>query len=171
MKKIALSSILFWFLFSVSGIIQAGTYIVGVENLDFLPFESSPHGEYSGYFKELLEKFGAASGNTFIFKPMPVKRLINDQFMNTIDFKIPDNKFWASVFKNLLKKGHKVVYSNPVTIFTEGILLLPANKGTAHPAVAKMTKVRGFTPFPFKRSIAEGSVNFRDAPSTGAVIK
>lgn len=141
----------------------SGSFTVGVEATDYLPIYKGDAGGYTGYARELLDAFAAKSGHTFSYKPMPVARLF-DEFavQKSLDFKFPDNAYWGGD----AKKGVRVVYSKGLIAVTEGLMVLPANKGKA--SVAKIATIRGFTPYSYldqinAKKITVSEVNTPDA--------
>lgn len=161
--------ILFAFmLMTISGSVVSGqNYTVGTENLKYLPFSTTANGKATGYFKDLLDAFGKTKGYTFTLAPMPVKRLMNSLITDKIDFKIPDNPIWASS----LKTGKNITYSDPVTVYVDGILVPPGKKGGGYENLKTMVTVRGFTPFIFLGDISKGTINLQETSDLGAVIK
>ncbi|OUS26282.1 hypothetical protein A9Q99_18810 [Gammaproteobacteria bacterium 45_16_T64] len=155
----------------VLSLITTGAYsqtdfVVGTENLKYLPFTTTDKGKATGYFKDILDKFGETKGYTFTLSPMPVKRLMNSLITDKIDFKIPDNPIWASS----LKTGKNIAYSDPTTVYLDGILVLPANKGRGYEKLSSMVTVRGFTPFIFLDDISKGSIKLQETTDLKAVI-
>ena len=141
----------------------AGSYTVGVEATDYLPISKGDAGSYSGYAREVLDAFASKYGHSFTYKPMPVARLF-DEFavQKSLDFKFPDNAYWGGDSK----KGVTVVYSKGLVSVTEGLMVLPENKGKT--SVSKIVTIRGFTPYPYldqisAKKIAVSEVNAADA--------
>lgn len=142
----------------------SGNFTIGVEAHDYMPISKGEGGAYSGYARELLDAFAAKYGHTFTYKPLPVSRLF-DEFavQKSVDFKFPDNAYWAAD----AKKGITITYSKGLVLVTEGLLVLPANKGKLT-SVTKIATLRGFTPFPYldqinSKKIAVTEVNAADA--------
>jgi polar amino acid transport system substrate-binding protein len=146
-KPSKLISIAFVFLSQAS---WAGNFTVGVEATDYLPLYKGDTGNYTGYSRELLDAFAAKYGHTFTYKPFPIARLF-DEFTvaKSIDFKFPDNPYWAANSK----KGLKISYSQGLAAVTEGLLVSPSKRGQPAAAVTKIAAVRGFTPFPYLDAI------------------
>ena len=147
--------------------VNAQNYTIGTENLDYLPFLITDRGKSTGYFKDLLDEFGKTRGDKFTLAPMPVKRLMNSLITDKIDFKIPDNPIWASS----LKTGKNIVYSTPVTVYKDGILVAPNHKGRGYEKLSSMVTVRGFTPFIFLDDIAKGSIKLQETSDLKAVLQ
>ena len=143
----------------------ARSFTVGVESQNYLPISNGEDGNYTGYAREVLDTFAAKHGHTFIYKPMPVARLL-DEFIvqKSIDFKFPDNPQWRMD----IKKGTTVTYSNGIISVTEGAMVTPANLGKP---ITKLVTVRGFTPFPYLSLIKDKTVTLSEVNTTDAVIK
>ncbi|WP_374347930.1 substrate-binding periplasmic protein [Chitinimonas sp.] len=146
----------------------AGSYVVGVESTDYLPIYKGDSGAYSGYAHDLLDAFAAKHGHQFTYKPMPIARLF-DEFarQKTLDFKFPDNPMWQPD----IKKGVNISYSKGAIIVTEGLLVLPANKGKPLAAIKSIATLRGFTPWPYKAQIDSGAIKLTEANSADAAIQ
>jgi polar amino acid transport system substrate-binding protein len=142
--------------------------VVGTESIEYSPYSASTDGsEYSGFYRQLLDKFAADNGHTMVYKPYPVKRLMLNFLNGKVDFKIPDNEFWASD----QRKGHTIAYSNTLTTYIDGVMVLPENKGKPYEELKSLITVRGFTPFPFMAEISKGQINFNETNSIDAVIQ
>ncbi|WP_088332879.1 transporter substrate-binding domain-containing protein [Lacimicrobium sp. SS2-24] len=153
------------FLFSLS--LSAEDYVVGVEDLNYLPFAEVENGQYKGFFRDLLDKFGEDSAHNFSYKPMPIKRLMDQMISKKIDLKIPDSSFWASD----AKEGKGVVYSQPITIYIDGIMVTPEKKGAGYDTIKSIATVRGFTPFPYMKAIEAGRISVAETSTLESVKK
>ncbi len=144
----------------------AGNFSIGVEVTEYLPISRGDGGNYTGYARELLDAFAAKYGHTFTYKPWPVSRLF-DEFtvQKSIDFKFPDNAFWAAD----AKKGITIAYSKGIVSVTEGLMVLPANKGKVT-TVTKIATLRGFTPFPYLDQIKAKKITVTEVNTTDAAL-
>lgn len=145
----------------------AERYVVGVEDIDYFPLYSTEGGEYKGYGRELLDAFAKANGHSFEYRPLPIIRLTQTFLNGDVTFKFPDNPNWAQDDK----KGHNVVYSKPTVTYTDGVLVLPDNKGKGLDSVNKLSTIRGFTPWDYLGLIKEGKVSISEASNLGAMVK
>jgi len=143
--------------------VWSDSFTVGVEATDYMPIYKGDGSNYTGYAKELLDGFASKNGHTFTYVRLPVARLF-DEFVvkKSLDFKFPDNAYWAKE----IKKDAKISYSRGVVSVTEGLMVLPANKGKGN--VSRIALVRGFTPFLYMdqirdKKIAANEVNAPDA--------
>ena len=145
----------------------SGNYTVGVEATDYMPISKGDDGKYSGYAKELLDTFASKNGHKFTYTPLPVARLI-DEFAvkKSLDFKFPDNAYWAKE----VKKDAKIVYSQSAISVTEGLMVLPANKGKGLDSIKKLGTVRGFTPWPYMDQIKSKKIILSEANTPEAAI-
>jgi len=144
----------------------AGTLTVGVEGHDYMPISNGEGGNYAGYAREVLDTFAAKYGHTFTYKPMPVSRLWDEYLVKkSVDLKFPDNGYWNSD----AKKGINISYSKGVVSVTEGLLVVPANKGKVA-SVSKIATLRGFTPFPYLDQIKSGKVAVTEVNAAEAAI-
>ena len=163
MKKSAVSAILAtWFL---SAPAWSGNFTVGVEAHDYTPIFNGQDSNYAGYARDLLDDFARKYGHTFTYSPMPVARLFNEFVVKkTLDLKFPDNAYWA----NDVKKNAKIVYSKGAVSVTDGLLVLPENKGRGN--VTTLVTVRGFTPYPYLDQIHDKKILMREENSPTAAI-
>lgn len=146
----------------------AGNFTVGVEATDYLPIYKGEGGSYSGYARDLLDAFGAKYGHQFTYKPMPIARLF-DEFakQKSLDFKFPDNALWQPD----IKKGVSITYSKGAISVTEGLLVLPANKGKPLSGIKSIATLRGFTPWPYKAQIDSGAIKLTEANTADAAVQ
>lgn len=145
----------------------SGSFTVGVEATEYMPIYKGDAGAYTGYARELLDAFGASAGHTFTYRPTPIARLY-DEFLvkKSVDFKFPDNVFWATD----AKKGMKIVYSSGLVSVTEGLLVQPANKGKGLGSIGKIATIRGFTPYPYLDQIKAKKILVSEVDSPEAAL-
>lgn len=118
------------------------TYTIGVEDIAFLPHFSYENDSYSGFAKELLDTFAKSYGYTFKYEARPTARLYAEYINgNRFDFKYPDNPYWQA----LRKTGKKVIYSQPIVAYIDGVMVLPERKGAGIENLKKLATMRGFT--------------------------
>ena len=145
----------------------SGNYTIGVENTDYMPLYRGDTGEFSGYARELLDAFGKKYNHSFTYRPYPMVSLF-DEFAvkKSLDFKFPDNPYWVSD----AKKGLKIAYSKSLVLVTEGLLVLPSEKGKGLANIAKITTLRGFTPWPYMDLIMSKKIEVMEVNYVGASI-
>jgi len=131
------------------------TFIIGVEDLDYYPLYTVENGKYSGYSREVLDKFSHEKGYSFIYKPYPVSRLFY-LFLDKqqIDFKYPDNNYWQKE----KKEGKRVYYSFPVVNYIDGVIVLPEKKGMGLDKLKVLGTIRGFTAWEYLEPINKGLI-------------
>ncbi|MBI2382078.1 MAG: transporter substrate-binding domain-containing protein [Gammaproteobacteria bacterium] len=145
---------------------QAEKLSVGVETTEYPPHYSTADGQYSGFARAVLDAFAKKHGHEFEYRAMPVARLLDAFIRGDVDLKYPDNEMWQGD----AKQGKGVVYSKPVVAYTDGVLVLPENKGAGVDKLATISMMRGFTPWEFLDRIKAGKMSTLDANSFDAVL-
>jgi polar amino acid transport system substrate-binding protein len=141
--------------------------VIGVEELDYYPVYAVQDGEYRGAAREILDAFAKDRGYALTFRPLPIKRLYAELMSGGIDFKFPDNPFWASD----QKKGRTLAYSNPVIRYIDGVLIVPQNVGRSPDEVRVLGTVSGFTPFAWMDRIKDGRVQVKENPRMELLLR
>jgi ABC-type amino acid transport substrate-binding protein len=154
-------------LLPVSVSVQAEQYVIGVENIEYYPLYAKREGKYAGFARALFDEFAGQSGHKFIYKPLPIKRLFKGFIEGDLDFKFPDSPYW----KQDLKKGKKVVYSDSVVEYVDGVLVSPENLGRGKDALKSLGVLRGFTPWDFLDDIKAKKIGLKEVNSLEALIK
>ncbi len=152
MKKLILIVVISIFTLCSNSV--AKEYVVGVENLDYLPYYAGVKKKYSGFAKDLLDAFAKDQGITFKYKVISVRRLFKSLLDQKVDFKFPDNPYWQGD----MKKGKNVIYSDAVVKTIDGIMVLPERKGMGVKKLKKIGTVMGFTPWEYKGQIDSGEI-------------
>ena len=97
------------------------TIRIGVEATHYPPYYTrNARGEFRGFARELLDKFGKVSGHSITYVTLPVPQLLPGLISGKIDLKFPANAEWNQAGK----AKHQVVYSDPVVRFTDAVLVL-----------------------------------------------
>ncbi|WP_334049066.1 hypothetical protein [Alteromonas gracilis] len=137
-----------------SSTIQADTYIVGAQNIEYSPYYnfSSPHEKGLGW--AILEAFSKHSGHQFIYLSMPVKRLQIELKKGNVDFVFPDNPRWNDHITHSVDKA----YSLPLVDTFAVTLVKPENKGKGISFVSNLIIPDGFTPAKWKKQVNENTV-------------
>lgn len=140
---------------------------VGVESLSYEPYYYIEDGEYRGYARELLDAFGAEYGYDITYVPLPVRRLYYD-FLETrvLDFKFPDNSLW----KSDMRRGVSVFYSSPLCEYTDGILVLPRNRGNGVKSLKVLGIIHGFDPWRHLPELDRNAVRLSENQSMAGLI-
>ena len=165
MKKSHYSILLLAGCVSVSA--WAGSFVVGVESNSNLPMGAVTDNKYTGYGRDLLDAFGSKNGHTFTYQPMPVKRLWDEYLVQkSVDFRFPDNPRWM----NDSKKNLAISYSRGVITLTDGLMVLPSQKGKALESIKKISMVRGFSPSSYREQIEAKKIEVSEVNDAAAAI-
>jgi hypothetical protein len=126
-----------------SGATVAKSYVIGIEQLDYYPHYDFSSDHPRGYFFDLIQLYSQWSGDQFVFKALPVKRLYKDAAELT-DFVYPDNLVWQPQ----LDIDHKVTkyYSDPVIYTLGGTMVLPENQQMRLKEFRLLANIHGFSP-------------------------
>jgi len=143
---------------------NADSIKVGVEKLIYAPYYSYEGTKVKGAIAEVLDKFAASSGHAVVMESLPVARLLPAMLGNEVGFKFPDNKFWGGD----AKKGHNIIYSDPVFEFTDGTIVKSENKGKT---IKRLGTVRGFTAWDYLGDIKAGKVKVVEGTSLDSLLK
>ena len=136
------------------------TYTVGVEDYEnFLPYSQYKSDVYSGLGKDILDLFAKKKGYIFKYQAYPLKRVDGLFLAGKLDFRFPDNPYWVADEK----KGLEIKYS-PILKFTDGVLVLPKNKGNGINNLKKLGMPLGFTPYEYLDLVKEGKVTLYENP-------
>ncbi len=154
LRIIQVAPIIFFFSLFASTI-QADTYIVGAQDIEYSPYYdfSSQHEKGVGW--AILEAFSRQSGHQFIYLSMPIKRLQIELKKGNVDFVFPDNPRWSEPLTHSLDK----VYSLPLVDTFAVTLVKSKNQGRGVTEVKKLIIPDGFTPAKWKKQISENTVN------------
>ena len=166
--KIITFSILFFYLFS-AGATSVKRYTIGVEDIPYMPFYQTSNGEFKGFAKELLDAFAKDNNIEFEYIPLPVKRLFKE-YLNPkkhIDFKFPDNHYWAQD----LKGDMQLSYSHGLVQFTDGVLRLKKNINTPKETLKDLGILRGFTAWGYLEDVKSGKINLVGSNSLESLLK
>lgn len=130
-------------------------FVVGVQEIEnYLPYSEYKDGTYYGFNRKILDLFAQSRGYRFVYRPLPLIRLYRDFVRGQFDFKYPDNIYWSADFK----QNVQVTYSEPVVGYTDGVLVLPENKGEGIDQIKNLGLVLGYTPAPYLSLIESGQI-------------
>ncbi|WP_342118829.1 substrate-binding periplasmic protein [Pseudoduganella sp. OTU4001] len=144
-------------------------FSVGVEKLQYMPLHTvDGNNRYGGYAREVLDAFAAQHGYTFDYVPLPINRLYS-RFLTerTLDFKYPDNPKW----REELRGGLPVAYSEVVVSTEEGAMVLPDRRGKPLSALHTLGTVLGFTPWPYQAAIDSRALELTTSNSTDSLLR
>lgn len=142
-------------------------YVVGVENLYYLPAYAVENGQYVGYARDLLDAFAADQGLRFEYRPLPVLRLYASLAAGGVDFKFPDNPNWNVAFR----AEHDVTHSGPVMRFLDACVVRAGNTDIEIADVQVVGTVTGFTPWPWLDRIKSGAVSLTENADFTALVR
>ncbi len=123
--------------------LQAKTYVIGIEQLDYYPHYDFKSAQPRGYFFDLIQLYSQWSGDEFVFKALPVKRLYKDSIELT-DFVYPDNRAWQphlDIDSNITK-----YYSAPVIYTLGATMVLPEKRRMTMDEFEVLANIHGFSP-------------------------
>ncbi len=128
-------------IFSECGFAQEKKYLVGVEDTSYYPHYAVKNGKYTGFACDLLDAFAKKHGYRFSYKPLPVMRLHRDFIEKKLDFLYPNNPEWLTE----LKENVTISYSKAAVNVTDGVMVLPENKGRGLEKLKYLGTIQGFT--------------------------
>ncbi|CAH0537567.1 substrate-binding periplasmic protein [Vibrio marisflavi] len=157
--------VIFILMYLSTGLSFAKDLIVGVENINYAPIYSIQNGQYTGYARELLERFAKDYNHELTYRPLPVVRLFHDLVNKKVDLKFPDNPYWGSDIKG----EQSISYSTSALKYTDGVLV-PA-KQVGKSKINRLGMVRGFTPYALLDQINAGVIKIKEFNSIDGLLK
>lgn len=146
----------------------AQTYTVGVQTLNFQPyFGYDEQGRYSGFARELLDRFAEYADITINYKPMRPAELMPALAAGEIDFKFPENPGWNAPDSI----AGKVAYSKPAIEYVAGALVPPKHKGRGIEHIDRMAIVEGWTPLGFEEAVNEHQIQLMKSETLPEMIR
>lgn len=147
---------------------QTKSLIIGVENTAFYPhYTTSKAGEYTGYARDLFDKFQQHSGIQIEYRPMPVDQLFDALVSGEVDMKYPDNANWASH----LKEGLDVTYSQQVTRYVDGVLRKPQDRGQPLLDIEQLATVTGWTVWDYLDQVNSGQITVSENKNLRQMVR
>jgi len=141
----------------LSNLLQAATFRVGVEYLEYYPaynYIGKPSDASAS--KDILDDFAKKHGHTFEYVPLPVQRLYKDFLDGKLDFKFPDHPLWQGD----MKSKYKLVYSDPVFEFIDGLVVRdPQLKSIDQ--IKTIGTFNGFTVHDYAQEIKDGKIELK----------
>ncbi|KXX65653.1 transporter substrate-binding domain-containing protein [Marichromatium gracile] len=150
------------------GALQAAEerYVIGVENIDYLPHYAAHTGRFEGFARELFDAFAAAVGIEFDYKPLPVPRMVVSLLRDEVDFLYPDDPSWRTEARD----GRSFYYSAPVVSYIDGTLVRPESLGQGGEWVQRLGIVVGFTPCAWQSRLETGTPVLRENAGFAALL-
>ena len=142
-------------------------FTIGVEDIPYLPHYAVEDGAYKGFARDLLDRFTADRGYRFVYRPLPLSRLLSELLSGRIDAKYPDNAQWSVEQRG----GKPVVYSDAITASTDGVHLLPERLGQRADLIRVLGVVQGFTPWSWLDRIQAGKVQVVESADFHGLVR
>lgn len=150
------------------GSVQAKTYVIGIEQLDYYPHYDFKSAQPRGYFVDLIQLYSVWSGDEFVFKALPVKRLYKDSAELT-DFVYPDNLRWQphlDIDQELVK-----YYSAPVIYTLGGTMVLPQKQQMSLSDFKVLANIHGFSPTRWLELKKQHKFKILDVPDAESALR
>ncbi|NYZ69046.1 transporter substrate-binding domain-containing protein [Endozoicomonas sp. SM1973] len=134
--------------------------IIGVEKLNYFPHYSHEYGKLVGYTREVFDAFAKTHHYTIEYRLLAVSELYTELLQTqSIDFKYPDNPQWNSKGKENIK----VHYSQSVSQYIDGIIVMPAIKSKGLPFLKNLGTIKNFTPWGYTELIESGQIQLHES--------
>ena len=128
-----------FFIFISAQATENRIYTVGVEQINYAPyFWINEYDEYVGLVPDVLKLFAESEGISFIYRPLPIRRLQQDFKKGELDFRFPDNPDWNEPTTDL-------IFSDPLTTVIDGLFVLEKNKGKPLYFYRNIGTISGYT--------------------------
>ncbi|WP_148861419.1 transporter substrate-binding domain-containing protein [Marinobacter fonticola] len=133
----------------------AQTYVVGVEDTNFMPhYGFDKWRRYSGFARDLLDLFAEQTDVKLVYKALPTEELGAALVEGKIDFKYPDNPDWARSDGS----ADALSYSDPIVEYVDGVLVTPRRAGLAVEHLKRLALVEGWTPLGYQEQIESSQI-------------
>lgn len=168
-ENLVKSSLYVWLLAGLLPCVaNAESYVVGVEDAQFLPYSTvDAQGQYSGYARDLLDRFAASAGITLVYRPIAPAQLLGELLNGNVDFKYPDNTAWGAADR----VAKKISYSAATADYIDGVLVAPAQHGKGLSQLKRLALVTGWTPQQYEAAIAAGQITQVDSDSLPVMMR
>lgn len=138
-----------------TSVLAESTYVIGVEQADFLPhYSGDDKGNYRGFARELLDGFAAHSRVSLTLRVMPADALLPALLAGEIDAKYPDSPDWSMQAKT----GIELHYSLPVVNYVDGAMVAPHRVGLGVEQLRRLAVVDGWTPRGYEDRIGANQI-------------
>lgn len=152
----------------ISWSLQAKVYVIGIEQLDYYPHYDFKSAQPRGYFFDLIQLYSQWSGDKFMFKALPVKRLYKDSAELT-DFVYPDNLAWQphlDIDQSVAKH-----YSAPVIYTLGATMVLPEKRQMQLADFKILANIHGFSPTRWIALKPEYKFKILDVPDAESALR
>ncbi|MGS2719360.1 hypothetical protein ACVCDT_02135 [Paraglaciecola aestuariivivens] len=147
---------------------HAGEFVVGVEDLHYLPYFDFTNPSSRSFTKELLDQFALDSGHKLTYLPLPIKQFPRWLAEENIDFKFPDNEMWPKKF-NVVELP--ISYSDEVVPMVAGTLVLNKHQNVPHTFIKSVGTITGFHTTFWREKIDQGEVTLFEDPSPRILVQ
>ena len=152
---------------------SATHYVVGVENIEYLPYfdgSGTNNADYYGFSEKLLTLFAQQHEFELEFYPLPINRLYKEFIEHRhVDFKYPDNSQWKESYKASFIDVNDIIYSLPTVTTKTGIASL--KKAITINECISFATVRGFAPQSFKSLMYNEKVELIETSNVKELIE
>lgn len=167
MRKISILMLVLSLSFGCGGAMAEGKrFVVGVENIDHYPHYTLQDGAWSGFGRDVLDAFAKDRGYAFMYRPYPVKRLMQKNWHQEVDLMFPDNPLWFPE----KKKDVAITYSTNFVEVLEGTLVPPERLGDGIANITILGTITGFTVASYNSYIEKGHVKLDHARDSRYVL-
>ncbi|MBX2869802.1 MAG: transporter substrate-binding domain-containing protein [Acidiferrobacterales bacterium] len=143
------------------------TFIIGVEDNQYLPHYSYENGQYIGFGRDVLDAFFEQTEDTIEYQALPVARLFSTFIAGGVDFKYPDNEIWSAKEKSRVN----IYYSDPVVDYIDGVSVVPDKMNQPIDDIKIIGTVRGFSAWDWQDRIDSGQLILSENSSTEKLIQ
>jgi len=166
LKHLVFALIFFCFIQIVNKAALAQEFVIGVEDVAYYPLFDFKSNKNT-YSKELLDRFAASKGYTFVYLPLPIKRFDKWLIEEKIDFKYPDNSRWYPD-PNL---KNKYSFSHSTIKLVAGTTVLKSFIQRDKAEFKSIGTLLGFYPTTWLEQIKSGQVALYEDVSTKILIR
>lgn len=146
---------------------QGETVVIGVEELDLLPYYSGASTEYRGFARELLDNFALQYDLDIEYRSMPLRRLAIALQEGEVDLRFPDRPAW----RRPKLRENRVYFSLPVMPFTDGFLVRPGLLDHTPYAMKSLGNVRSYAlPKSWQNGLHRVRVNHVETDSLASLL-
>jgi len=141
-------------------------FIIGVEDVPYYPLYEFKSNRNT-HSRELLDKFAASKGYTFIYLPLPIKRFERWLLEEKIDFKYPDNSRWYAD----VSLEEMFTFSQSAIKLVAGTTVLKSSLKKHQSEFKSIGTLLGFYPSTWTEQIKSGQVKLHEDISTKILIQ
>ena len=140
-------------------------FIVGVEEVYYLPHYDGSDGVYTGFAREMFDQFAADCGYVFEYRAMPIDRLVRALLDGEVDLKFPDDPYWQVD----LKSNYVMYYSDPIEAYVDGVSVPVGSR--LELTDMRLGTIPGFTTRGYDGLVAQGGTALEYNPHLTALVQ